>query len=542
MVKPLTSNDIAAATPLGAGDLRFEIERDAALPRMAWALRHVAGEDVVRVLAGADVRKGDAVFWEGVNPCVDDPRAVADFHFPLCSGATLRGNDIIAFSPGHTLDRLFLVEQDDTIVISNSLAFALRASGAKLEPRDLTYHWHLGAIGAHAHEMPAQGGRLTAYVNTNVFIPRDHNVRWELRPKAPDFETYAEYRALLDAFLRDAAAAAKHPINLPYTPATTISTGYDSPAASVLARQIGAETAYTIVDSRAGPSDSGKDIADILGLNVVTASRTDYRAAGAAAERLFYFGAVGNDIIFYPWKDELTGKMLFSGYKGDILWDRNWPRPLGTWSHDADGATMQEFRLRSGFVHLPPAYFGWRRSDRLLAIAKSDDMAPWALYTDYDRPIARRIVETAGVPRELFGQSKKMVTSTVGVDKSNYITLDDLGLSAEFRERLAAHRRRHDGPVLAASFALNNGIHRLMRGAHWTAHAVRRALSRPRAPVEPAQASAPRTPPKFTLKDRIFFEMEFQLPYRRTFMLPFTDLNFAAQVANEMLASDYRSF
>ncbi len=33
-------------------------------------------------------------------------------------------------------------------------------------------------------------------------------------------------------------------------------------------------------------------------------------------------------------------------------------------------------------------------------------MAPWKLNNSYDRPIARRIAEQNGVPREYFGQQK----------------------------------------------------------------------------------------------------------------------------------------
>jgi hypothetical protein len=36
-------------------------------------------------------------------------------------------------------------------------------------------------------------------------------------------------------------------------------------------------------------------------------------------------------------------------------------------------------------------------------------MKPWSLGNDYDRPIARRIAESSGVPREAFGIQKKGV-------------------------------------------------------------------------------------------------------------------------------------
>jgi len=36
-----------------------------------------------------------------------------------------------------------------------------------------------------------------------------------------------------------------------------------------------------------------------------------------------------------------------------------------------------------------------------------EEMMPYTLNNDYDRPIPRRIAEESGVPRELFGQEKK---------------------------------------------------------------------------------------------------------------------------------------
>src|SRR2546426_6038614 len=39
-------------------------------------------------------------------------------------------------------------------------------------------------------------------------------------------------------------------------------------------------------------------------------------------------------------------------------------------------------------------------------ISRSREMAPWDVDAGYSRPICRRILETAGVPREAFGDRK----------------------------------------------------------------------------------------------------------------------------------------
>ena len=67
---------------------------------------------------------------------------------------------------------------------------------------------------------------------------------------------------------------------------------------------------------------------------------------------------------------------------------------------------MAELRLVVGFVHLPLPFMGARRKADIVKITESSEMDPWRLETDYDRPIARRIAEEAGVPRHLFGRSR----------------------------------------------------------------------------------------------------------------------------------------
>ena len=532
----------AAARAHGAAwtGLRFEIVRRADLPSMAWALRHESGDDRVQVYAGADVREDADVFWEGVNPCADAPATVIDHHFPLATGAALRGQELVVFTPGHTLDRVFVIRCNGALYASNSLPFVLRASGTQLDPRCLNYHWTLGAVRSFRQYAPLLGGELAIYHTCNVLIDKNNSVRWEPRPLPPDFTTYGEYRAQLDAYIDGIAAATAHPANGRYTPISTISTGYDSPAATILSRRIGADTALTIRDSRAGNADSGEEIAAILGFKVEACARSDYQAAGLEAERLFYFSGIANDVIFYPWRETLRSRLLFTGFKGDEMWDRTLLRPISHWSWDGDGATMIEMRLRANFVHLPPAYFGAARADRLLAISQSEDMAPWTLWNAYDRPIARRLGEEAGVPRDLFGQSKKMVTSTIGVDGDRFITLDDLGLSREFRSLLSAHRQEYAGAALSAGFAANNGAHKFMRFAHGAAHGAKRVLSRAKRGKAPS--AAPNRKRRPSMADRFLFELEFQLPARRQFMTPFTDLNFAAQVSNALLRNDYQGF
>jgi hypothetical protein len=59
-----------------------------------------------------------------------------------------------------------------------------------------------------------------------------------------------------------------------------------------------------------------------------------------------------------------------------------------------------------GFIQVPLAFIGARRKADIVNITESSEMSPWRLGNNYDRPVARRIAEEAGLPRQMFGQSK----------------------------------------------------------------------------------------------------------------------------------------
>jgi hypothetical protein len=65
------------------------------------------------------------------------------------------------------------------------------------------------------------------------------------------------------------------------------------------------------------------------------------------------------------------------------------------------GHALGEFRLQAGFLHYPAPYVSGLHGPAIFQITHSPEMMPWRLGTGYyDRPIARRIAEEAGVPRE----------------------------------------------------------------------------------------------------------------------------------------------
>jgi hypothetical protein len=100
---------------------------------------------------------------------------------------------------------------------------------------------------------------------------------------------------------------------------------------------------------------------------------------------------------------------LFTGCRGDTVWRLDAaenPDPFVTLSIADLG--IGEFRLFRGVFHCPVPFWGCRHLKEIRAIGFQEEMRPWTVGKEgYDRPIARRIIEEAGVPRGTFAARKK---------------------------------------------------------------------------------------------------------------------------------------
>jgi len=68
---------------------------------------------------------------------------------------------------------------------------------------------------------------------------------------------------------------------------------------------------------------------------------------------------------------------------------------------------MIEHRLRVGYILLPSSHIGAARWESISAISHSEEMAPYSIGGPDGRPIPRRILETRGVSRTMFGMVKR---------------------------------------------------------------------------------------------------------------------------------------
>jgi hypothetical protein len=131
------------------------------------------------------------------------------------------------------------------------------------------------------------------------------------------------------------------------------------------------------------------------------------------------------------------GRVLFTGFHGDKMWAKD-TQDLS--EHivrgDYSGLSLSEYRLWAGFIHCPVAFWGARHIRDVHAISNSPEMEPWDVAVQYSRPIPRRIVEEAGVPRELFGTHKRMA-SVFLLDPRDFLTAQSWN---DYEDWLRQHR------------------------------------------------------------------------------------------------------
>lgn len=408
------------------------------VPRMAWCARVAPGRDGTTVYHGSWVETGASIFAEGAWNGAFSEAGFADADVFLGSGAVNLDGHPTFSSASHPFEPLYSLSRDRGVFISNSLSFLGAATGTG--PK-FGYPYYVTdlisftrGLSRCVSKVPMDSGEsVRVHYCSNVDVGGDLEVREERRSPLPPVGSYTEYREFLSAITTQIDRNCRDTNRKQtFSPLATISSGYDSPATAVMAREIGASEAVTFRSARStfGPEpDAGNEVAKHLGLEVIESERLQFRERDDFPEADFLAtGTGGEDVVFASIEDRLDGTLLFTGFLGDTVWGKHHPDPRRSldfaMTHPA-GASLREYRLRVGFVHFPVPLTTFTQHPSLNRISQSDEMEPWTVAGShgfsgeallgrkgpgYDRPIARRIVEEEGVPRELFGQSKRAVS------------------------------------------------------------------------------------------------------------------------------------
>ena len=389
---------------------------DPHLPKLAWLAILKQGSQAIKVLHGEWVETSPHFVFEGAW--------ASDFEatdFDCCetvvgSGMVLRDGRAVFCSGSHVMFRLHILQQGHEMFISNSFVYCLTAAGHRLKSDYALYFRDFQSIvrglKKYRTQVPLDNGRMRLLYVDNFAVGSDLKIVYVRKPGAPEFSGYEEYRGYLEETLRQIRENSASPSRkITYAPISTISSGYDSAACAVLARGIGCTTAITFPQARGSEeSDSGAEVGRQLGYSIVAVDRLAYQNKENYPEAEFIAGGTAGDsgdFVFASLEDLLPKKLLITGFTGDGVWNPD-EYPNRLMIQDGLGGTMmEEFRLRVGFVHLPLPIIGGLKGPELCKISQSPEMRQWVLGTGFDKPIPRRILEEAGVPRTWFGSNKK---------------------------------------------------------------------------------------------------------------------------------------
>jgi hypothetical protein len=408
--------------------MELRSQSNAGLSRLGWVATVNRTTGLVTLLHGPLVEVHSNFFIEGVW---NGPFELGDFGDTDCVFGTggIIADDYVRFvTSAATVDYLYYKENRQKVTVSNSLPLLLASVRDALDPQCLEYpkicNSVMDGINAYLKDIPTKKGtvRRVTYRNLNV----SHKQIWESDKVLPaKFNCFEDYRGYLrDNYAAIAAnarsSARAHPVEI----LSTQSTGYDTTAVNSIARPYGIDKVFTVSQAKSNfylahnddgklPDDDGGSICEAMGLPFIRLNRKAF-IEEFDQEALYYCALHQNqdanlkDVA----KHIKNVTLLLTGTYGSI-WDTKKAFSnrvvLDSDLKRSDLSThgLSEFRLVVGFIQVPLAYIGARRMEDILNITESSEMDSWRLGNTYDRPIARRIAEEAGVPRSLFGQSKK---------------------------------------------------------------------------------------------------------------------------------------
>lgn len=427
------------------------------LPALAWIAWIDFKTSVVSAFGGIGVCYRGNWLFEGAWAGDFESGNFTDVASSFGSGLRALPDHVLISAPSSTLDCIYHRGlHDGNLLVSNSLAAIV--SVLKDAPRfDGTNYLRIFestrfGLTDYVADIPFEHNRVSRFYFDCLACRPSSTPKLVRRPRGSDFADFNAYERYLTtelSKLQDNANAPSRTKKYPLRPC--VSSGYDSPAVASLAKSIGVKRALTFRNAREqfdNANDSGEGISSILGFDVGVYDRLDYLTHEASYEvAALSTGVGGEDIVFASFGNDLAQSCLLTGFLGDKVWgpsDQNLGLDISR--VDNGGGSLGELRLDMDFFHVPVPYIGIFSQRSISRISHSAEMKPWSVGGDYDRPIARRLVESAGVPRTMFGIEKKAVTQAIGLESVfNFDLLSDDAQSS-YMNFLTCHGFQLDSP------------------------------------------------------------------------------------------------
>lgn len=397
-------------------NLNIEYSSQQGFPALAWvAKKDFSDPEALKVWCGDLVETGESYVVEGIWPEAFGDLGFDESELFYGSGLRIRGSDVYFVSSCSTVDRLWCHKDEHSVTVSNSLPCLLGIADIDLVCEHNSYAQAIETIvkgRSYKRAFPVTRGQLNIHYFENLALSDAGLVVVSKPERISRFKSFDSYSQFLENTAELIGRNARDPFRAnPITVLSTVSRGYDSPVASLMARKAGAKKALTIRSARSivPREDSGASICKLLDLECeeYTNSRKNIR------DELWYWAANGSlqDMNFSIFDYPPGPSVIFTGFNGDMVWARGTPSSDDYLKRkDSTGVGFCEHRLVKGVIHCPVPFWGIRHLKDIKRISGDGEMAHWSVGGDYDRPIPRRIVESAGVPRDFFGQKKSATT------------------------------------------------------------------------------------------------------------------------------------
>lgn len=406
----------------GRGEMTVSFRINPALPRLAWLAK--VDRDSLSVIAtcGSRVECGRDFIVAGVW---NGPFRVGDFATTDCffgTGIIIRDDQVIFVTSAGMVDAIYYREHATSLIAANSLPLLLAVTGDQLDPHCTFYDQITRSLRAgidgYRKSIPTSNGAANRVFVRNLKVTRSAIEEIDKRPPPPTGEFASYLRYLTENYARIYQNICDPDRNHRLDIVSTQSRGYDTTAVNAIATQHRIDTVFTIAEAKevggfvgiAPPSadnDDGSDICSVLGLTATSLDRRLYTRS-FDDEHLFYASthhAESANLLGMKPHLKRTSVML-TGLLGDVLWGTD-PAEDGSHGPDTWLHGIAELSLEWGLIQVYPAAIGGRNHSDIHRLSLSEEMAPWRLGNDYDRPIPRRIGEQiGGIPTDLFGRRK----------------------------------------------------------------------------------------------------------------------------------------
>jgi len=444
------------------------------LPKLGW-LAKIDHSNKVFVYHGPKIECHPEWMVEGVW---NGEFESGNFHDSIVfygSGVRISNGKIYLSTSITNQTRLIYCKIKNEILVSNSLILMLAFTNAEIDEKH-DYERECTSVlrGTKSYDRRFRVKHSSIDWFYQVFyenmVVSDGNISFESRFHFYNVTTYKDYIDKLENVLNGLKSNYQSPMRqYSVVPFTMLSSGYDSTAVTCLVKNIGVKNCYTSRQSNSilpgfmeQAKDDGTHVAIKLGMTV---SYLDPVAKHIEEEDELFFlargaragiGTVLNESIMYPMTKHIESQcevgVVFRGDHGDTIWETDVPDKClvdDIIRSDECGTALFELRLKSGVIPIAVPYIFAENIKKIHSIILSDSMKPWRTFNSYDRPIARRIIESSGIERGMFAKRKKAMVSS-------YRYPDNRHLRKEFRTFLK--RKYGVGRIFIFLYLTSNAI------------------------------------------------------------------------------------